>query len=411
MYLHSITFTRHLTNRIVSLMFLLLFLVGAISGRALAADKSEAASYIRSLEDGSLLDNTIEIYDEAGVAHLPAMAVPPSTALSEESLAALDIQKAYYEEWRQVRDQRCPQKLSQVKRHQLPAVRQCRAAAFKQTRWYKDTMARHKVDIKEKTLGGIVTDVYTPQAGIAKKNRHRVLMHLHGGAQTHGNRWGGYLAATPIADVGKIKVVSVDFRQWPEATHPAAVEDAVAVYKALQKDYRPENIGIYGCSSGGLFTAQTIPLIQKMGLPNPGAIGIFGVGITPGGSDSGFPGAAFAGLAVPTIKQFNHSIAHPGQYYTGADRRDPYVLPGASSEILSQFPPSLFLSSTRDYNLSGAAFGHSLLVKSGIESDLHVWEGLGHCFFSGNPHLPETQDANTVITGFFDKHLGTAANE
>jgi hypothetical protein len=64
------------------------------------------------------------------------------------------------------------------------------------------------------------------------------------------------LESVPIASVGRFKVITVDYRQAPEATFPVASEDVAAVYKDLLKTYKPENIGVYRCSAGGALTAQ-----------------------------------------------------------------------------------------------------------------------------------------------------------
>jgi monoterpene epsilon-lactone hydrolase len=75
------------------------------------------------------------------------------------------------------------------------------------------------------------------------------------------------LRPRPIASIGKIKVISVDYRQAPEYAFPSASEDVATVYRELLKTYKPTNIGIYGCSAGGLLTAETIAWFQKEKLP------------------------------------------------------------------------------------------------------------------------------------------------
>ena len=45
------------------------------------------------------------------------------------------------------------------------------------------------------------------------------------------------------------------------------------------------------------------------------------------------------------------------------------------------------------------------LVKAGVDTELHVWEGLFHGFFY-NADVPESRDALNVIVRFFDRHLG-----
>jgi len=86
------------------------------------------------------------------------------------------------------------------------------------------------------------------------------------------------MESIPIASLGKIKVITVDYREGPEAQFPAASEDVAAVYRALLKTYSPSSIGIYGCSAGGILTAESVAWFQSHGLPTPGAIGLFGSG-------------------------------------------------------------------------------------------------------------------------------------
>src|SRR3546814_1842513 len=62
----------------------------------------------------------------------------------------------------------------------------------------------------------------------------------------------------PVAGTMGIKVVSIDYRMAPEYAFPSASNDVEAVYAELLKQYRPRDIGIYGCSAGGILTAMTM---------------------------------------------------------------------------------------------------------------------------------------------------------
>ena len=42
---------------------------------------------------------------------------------------------------------------------------------------------------------------------------------------------------------------------------------------------------------------------------------------------------------------------------------------------LSEPPPALLISGTRDFALGGVRASHNKLVSFGAEADLHVWEG------------------------------------
>lgn len=92
-------------------------------------------------------------------------------------------------------------------------------------------------------------------------------------------------------------------------------------------------------------------------------------------------------------------------YLVGTDPADPLVNPVNSAEVLSKFPPTLIITGTRDFALSGALYTHAQLSKAGVDAELDVWEGLFHGFFY-NPDVPESKDAYDVMIKFFDKHLG-----
>ncbi|MFT4197421.1 MAG: alpha/beta hydrolase fold domain-containing protein [Pseudoxanthomonas sp.] len=253
----------------------------------------------------------------------------------------------------------------------------------------------------EQRFDGVLADVAEPAGGIAKANARRVLINLHGGAFLWGARSGALAEAIPIAAVGKVKVVSVDYRQGPEYTFPAASDDVETVYRALLREYRPENIGIYGCSAGGYLTAESVARLIHDRLPLPSAIGTFcGSMVGPDG-DSIYAAAALNGDKVPDGPR--RLSEYP--YFKGADVADPLVLPGNRPDYVAKFPPTLLISGSRDFALSSVLRSHALLDAAGVDAELHVWEGMWHAFFV-DPELPESQQAYAVIWRFFDRHLG-----
>ena len=255
----------------------------------------------------------------------------------------------------------------------------------------------YQVDIQPMKIGNIYTESITPAEGISKKNTNRVLMNLHGGAIAIGARTGGQLESIAVAATGKIKIIGVDYRMYPEHVFPAATDDAIAVYKELLKSYTPNNIGIYGYSDGAVLTAQTLVRLQREGLPKPGAVGMLcGAAIKSEEGDSNEMLARSDG-ELELLKSVS--------YFKYEDYDNPLISPGKYPKILKQFPPSLLVSSTRDHFLSSVVFTHSQLVKLNVNNELHVYEGLGHCGFI-NQDVPEFVESNNVVVNFFDKYLG-----
>ena len=135
---------------------------------------------------------------------------------------------------------------------------------------------RYDVEWQPNTIAGVYTEVFTPKGGIPRDNRDLVLLNLHGGGFIVGGRSVGRIESIPIAATARVKVISIDYRMAPEARFPAASEDVAAVYREILKDHRPSNVGIYGCSAGGLLPQlRRSSWFQKENLPPPGAVGIF----------------------------------------------------------------------------------------------------------------------------------------
>jgi epsilon-lactone hydrolase len=332
--------------------------------------------------------------DKDGTRHLPAFALPESSLL--DSATRAELQKARDRlHARERAPKPCPS-LDNADKVKIPAIRACLAESYYETPGYKHLRDLYKVKITSRKIGGVLTENFVPQAGIAEQNRRRVLINVHGGGFQDGARTSSHPESAPIAAIGRIEVISIDYRLGPEFAFPAASEDVAAVYREVLKSYKPKNIGIYGCSAGGLLTAQAIAWFQKEHLPMPGAIGMF-----CGAASFWFEGDSGVffsdGHSPPSVQSF--------AYFRAVAPTDPLAFPMESPEIMAKFPPSLLISSTRDLALSSVVNTHAFLVAHGVPADLHVWEGLGHGFFL-NPDLPQSREAYAVIVGFFDARLG-----
>ena len=105
------------------------------------------------------------------------------------------------------------------------------------------------VAVQPSTMAGVKVFIVTPKS-IAPQNRDRVLMHLHGGVRVFGPGESGTREAILMAGFGGFKVISVDYRMPPDFPFPAALDDAVAVYRNLLQTVDAKNVGIFGASGG-----------------------------------------------------------------------------------------------------------------------------------------------------------------
>ena len=257
-------------------------------------------------------------------------------------------------------------------------------------------------------MGGVPVETFVPVAGIAPENKHRVLIELHGGGFVAGGGGpGGAIESIPIATVGAIKVVAVDYRMGPENHFPAASEDVASVYRELLKSYAPQNIGVFGCSAGGTLAGEIIPWFVKEHLPLPGAIGIFCASthtFAEGDSAQLWPRMGSVIRVLPPNKP-EEFFGRDSPYFAGVSTKDPLAVPSASKDVLKAFPPTLFLTGTRAPEMSGAAQSHLELTELGVKSELLLFDGMDHGFYT-NPSLPESARAYKLIARFFRENLG-----
>jgi acetyl esterase/lipase len=252
-------------------------------------------------------------------------------------------------------------------------------------------------------MAGVPTRIVTPKD--KPFDRKHVLINLHGGGFSMCADGCALLESMPIAALGGYKVVTVNYRMAPEATHPAGVEDAATVYRELLKSYKAKNIGIYGCSAGGALTAETAAWLPAHGLPQAGAVGIFGAGaVRFGAGDSAWVAAYTDGTFPPPATAGSAQTDITRGYFANADMGDPIISAALHPEVLKKFPPTLIITGTRAMDMSPAIYTNSQLLKAGVHSTLVVGEGMGHCFIMQS-NLPESQDAYHVIVNFFRENL------
>ncbi|MET0364501.1 MAG: alpha/beta hydrolase fold domain-containing protein [Sphingobium sp.] len=358
-------------------------LLASMAGHAMAAESDPPAAAVQSQSIAAGKDGTITAN---------GLMVPPSDLLSVEARS------------------RVAQRLAQSAPSTAgpPSVATARAMAdtFLKSlvsKW----LALHPSTIRSVTMNGVRVDEIVPATGIAPANARRVLINLHGGGFFTGAGAGGQAESVPLAAQGRIKVVAVDYGLAPEHRFPSASRDVEKVYRHLLKSYRPENIGLFGCSAGGALVAQSLAWFQKEGLPRPGAAGIFCSGAMPGfwyGGDSLAIGQMLNGQAAATPEQMAHS---PGNLYlAGVEPKDALVTPGLFPDVLAKFPPTLLVTSTRDIAMSNALVTNVALLKAGVDTQLLVLEGTGHGEFNFLVGTPETTDAYVIIWRFFDHYLG-----
>lgn len=119
-------------------------------------------------------------------------------------------------------------------------------------------------------LGGVPTEVLTPQHGVT-----RVLLYLHGGGYTTGSPRSHRALAGRLALALNAVAYVPDYRLAPEARFPSAFDDCWATYEALlDAGWLGEQIFIAGDSAGGGLALAVAVAAVTHGVALPAAIGL-----------------------------------------------------------------------------------------------------------------------------------------
>ncbi|MDQ6628957.1 MAG: alpha/beta hydrolase [Pseudomonadota bacterium] len=259
---------------------------------------------------------------------------------------------------------------------------------------------RLKVKVEPGTMAGVKIYTVTPEK-ILPENGDRVLVQIHGGCYVLNPAEAALPEAMLISAIGGYKVIAVDYRMPPEAYFPAALDDAMAVYKAVIAKTDPKRVGLIGTSAGGALVLEMGLRAKQLGLPLPGAI----ASGTPM-SDSTKTGDTFytnAMLDNVLVSTEGFCDAAAAFYAKGHDLKDPLISPIYGD--MSGFPPTILTSGTRDLLLSNTVRVHRKLRNLGIDSFLQVYEGQSHAQYGRDDRIPEVREAFTEIGTFMNSHL------
>ncbi|WP_223690706.1 alpha/beta hydrolase fold domain-containing protein [Leifsonia poae] len=255
-------------------------------------------------------------------------------------------------------------------------------------------IASTRTQVDARLVDGVPVFVGTPD-GLADDDQ-RVVLVIHGGGWTQGGGQLTRLAAALEASSLGLRTWAVDYRMLPGHRYPASLDDCVAVYRSLIGEAGAANVAVSGTSAGGNLAAALLLRAAADGLPMPAALGLWtpAVDLTLDG-DSWHTNDGLD----PIIGQHSRTLV---EFYTrGEDPRNPSLSPIFGD--LSPFPPTVLISGTRDGLLSDTVRFHRQLRRSGVEAELHVFEGLPHGGFDFMS--PEDAERATEFRAFFRRHL------
>ena len=263
-----------------------------------------------------------------------------------------------------------------------------------------DLLAKLDVKREQGEIAGVRVYVMTPET-VPPENRDRLLVHVHGGGYVLNPGEAGNSEAILMAGYGRMKVVSIDYRMPPDFPYPAALDDAMAVWRELVKTNDPKKMAIFGTSTGGGMTLAMVLRAKAEKLPLPAAIAPG----TPWSDMTKTGDSYFANEMVDNVLVSNDGWLGDAAklYANGHDLKDPLLSPVYGD--FRGFPPTILTTGTRDLFLSNTVRVHRKLREAGVEAVLNVFEGQSHAQYLFSPYAPETKEAFGEIAQFFEAHL------
>lgn len=239
--------------------------------------------------------------------------------------------------------------------------------------------------------------IVDPQA-----RQDRCVLHFHGGGYMIGNAALYRDFTWRVGVAARATVLSFDFRLAPEHPFPAALDDAVIVYRWLARRIDPRRIAVIGDSSGGGLLFAALYQLRDEGVALPCAA----VALSPW-TDLALTGETLTSNATADPMMDPSNL--PGVadcYLAGADPRDPFVSPLYGDP--AGLPPTLIQVGSDEILRDDAVRMAARLKSAGCKVEIEVWPRMPHGWHLYARILPEGRRALARVGRFMQDQLDAA---
>jgi acetyl esterase len=222
-------------------------------------------------------------------------------------------------------------------------------------------------------IAGVPVRRYTPPGALPG-----TLVYFHGGGFALGDLDSHDTVVRALANATQREAISVHYRLAPEHPYPAAVDDCLAVTKAVVSLCESGGSGVVVCgdSAGGTLAAVVANACTAAGVRLSAQVLVYPA------TDSTTERPSFE-----EFKDVSFLTRDKARWYKGLYTPDPTVRsePACSPLLapsLAGVPPAFILLARCDVLHDDGVAYHAKLSAAGVEATLDVVEGAPHAFFS-----------------------------
>lgn len=230
------------------------------------------------------------------------------------------------------------------------------------------------------------------------------IVHFHGGCYAVGEPATSLNLVAALARRTGAEVLSVDYRLAPEHRYPAAVDDALAAYRALlDAGGDPARIVVAGESAGAGLAMATLLSARSAGLPQPAAALLLSpwVDLTQSGRSLETKAGVDPSMSATALR------VRAADYLGGADPRAEQASPAFAD--LRGLAPLLVQAGSHEVLLDDAVRLAARAAECDVDVTLDVVAGAPHVFQAFAAVLDEAAAALDRAAAFLRDRLDPAA--
>lgn len=226
------------------------------------------------------------------------------------------------------------------------------------------------------------------------------LLWFHGGGYCVGSSQTDRAPAGQFSKASATRVILPDYRLAPEHPHPAALEDALSVYRALiDQQQDPSKLVIGGDSAGGGLALALAITLREQGLPLPAGMALFSPWVDLRNMLDSHHSRAAADPWLTSKMLNNWAAAYCGN--------QPVDLPTCSPLLadLHDLPATLIQVGECEILLDDSVELDKKLRASGVNSELQIFDDMWHVFFLQAGLLSQADNAVSAMGAFIRQQI------